>query len=72
MFKLMRKEINAILGTQTILNWTYELLFMDSGGTPPIGGQGRSAVVENGFRVFHMAKISEFIPPLPTLARNIS
>ena len=45
---------------------------MDSGGTPPIGGQGRSAVVENGFRVFHMAKISEFIPPLPTLARNIS
>ena len=28
MFKLMGKEINAILGAQTILIWTYDISYM--------------------------------------------
>ena len=32
MFKLMGKEINAILGAQTILIWTYDLPCLPSPG----------------------------------------
>ena len=47
MFKLMGMEINAILGAQTILIWTYDMVVNDWGWNETIDNNGTPLI--NGF-----------------------